>query len=174
MKFIKEVTPKGLLLPVTATRLAGFNTGEKVEYQIQKGAIVVLKGQMTAMELLTTAKSLHDLSVELNTHLARVCGQCDGCSENSEEDGRRCPLVNLDDAGVTLPDYLRQEAGIPEGAKLCAEVDEEKNAVTISAAGHDHDLRDIPSETLEMFIAANVCLGELEERLIMGDIVYGG
>ena len=25
----------------------------------------------------------------------------------------------------------------------------------------------------EMFIAANLCLGELEERLIVGDTVYG-
>lgn len=31
MKFVKEITPKGLLLPVTAARLAGFRTGEKVE-----------------------------------------------------------------------------------------------------------------------------------------------
>ena len=31
MKFIKEITPKGLLLPVTAARLAGFNAGDKVE-----------------------------------------------------------------------------------------------------------------------------------------------
>ena len=25
MKFVKEITPKGLLLPVTAARLSGFN-----------------------------------------------------------------------------------------------------------------------------------------------------
>ena len=37
-----------------------------------------------------------------------------------------------------------------------------------------HDLRDLPPETLEMFLAANVCLGELEERLMVGDTVYGG
>ena len=30
-----------------------------------------------------------------------------------------------------------------------------------------------PPEVLEMFIAANLCLGELEERLIVGDTVYG-
>lgn len=171
MKFIKEVTPKGLLLPVTATRLAGYGAGEKVEYHIQGGTVVVLKGRMTAMELLTAAQSLHDLSVELNSHLAKVCGQCDGCEENGGDGG--CPLLTFEEADITLPDDLLREAGIPEGAKLCAAVDEEEHTVAIFAADYNHDLRDLPPETLEMFTAANVCLGELEERLIVGDIVYG-
>ena len=174
MKFIKEVTPKGLLLPVTAARLAGFSAGEKVEYHALKGAMVVLKGQMSAMELLTAARSLQELAVELHTHLAKVCGQCDGCGKDAENGGEGCPLTELEADGITLPDYLLEEAGIPEGTKLCAEVDEEENTVTIFPAGYDHDLRDLPPETLEMFLAANVCLGELEERLMVGDPVYGG
>ena len=111
MKFIKEITPKGLLLPVTAAWLAGLGPGEKVEYRVQKGAMVVLKGRMTAMELLTAARTLHDLSVELNSHLAKVCGQCDGCGGDGEDGEPGCPLVDLDDADVTLPDYLRHAGG---------------------------------------------------------------
>ena len=53
MKFVKEITPKGLLLPVTAARLSGFKAGDKMEYHPLKGAMVVLKGEMTAMALLT-------------------------------------------------------------------------------------------------------------------------
>jgi len=170
MKFVKEITDQGLLLPASATRLAGYEAGEKAEYHIQNGAVVVLKGRMTAMELLTAARSLHELSVELNTHLAGVCGQCDGCGE----DGAGCPLMDREAEGVTLPDELRREAGIPADAKLCAEVDGEENTVTIFAAGDGCGLRDIPPETLEMFAAANVCLGELGEHLAAGDIVYGG
>ena len=127
MKFIKEITPKGLLLPVTAARLAGFEANEKAEYHTLKGAMVVLKGQMTAMELLTAARSLQELAVELHTHLAKVCGQCDGCGKDAENGGEGCPLTELEADGITLPDYLLEEAGIPEGTKLCAEVDEEEN-----------------------------------------------
>ena len=156
MKFIKEVTPKGLLLPVTAARLAGFSAGEKVEYHALKGAMVVLKGQMSAMELLTAARSLQELAVDLHTHLAKVCGQCDGCGENAENGGEGCPLMDLEADGITLPDYLLEEAGIPEGTKLCADVDEEEQTVTIFPAGYDHDLRDIPPGILEVFLAANV------------------
>ena len=174
MKFIKEITPKGLLLPVTAARLAGFEANEKAEYHTLKGAMVVLKGQMTAMELLTAARSLQELAVELHTHLAKVCGQCDGCGKDAENGGEGCPLTELEADGITLPDYLLEEAGIPEGTKLCADVDEEEQTVTIFPAGYDHDLRDIPPGILEVFLAANVCLGELEERLMVGDTVYGG
>ena len=174
MKFIKEITPKGFRLPPAAVKISGFQAGDKAEYHTLNGAMVVLKGQMTAMELLTAARSLHDLSVELNGHLAKVCGQCDGCGENAENGGEGCPMAGLEADGVILPDSLREEAGIPEGAKLCAEVDEEEQTVTIFPADYDHDLRDLLPETLELFRAANVCLGELEERLMVGDTVYGG
>lgn len=46
--------------------------------------------------------------------------------------------------------------------------------MTISEADYDHDLRDVPEEVLEMFRATGICVGELEERLIVGDTVYGG
>ena len=45
--------------------------------------------------------------------------------------------------------------------------------MTISEADYDYDLRDVPEEGLEMFRDAEICVGELEERLILGDVVYG-
>ena len=42
-----------------------------------------------------------------------------------------------------------------------------------SEADYDYDLRDVPEEVLEMFRDAEICVGELEERLILGDVVYG-
>ena len=74
---------------------------------------------------------------------------------------------------MDLPDYLREEAGIPKNAKLWASADEETHTVTICEADYDHDLRDVPAEVLEMFRESGICVGELEERLILGDTVYG-
>ena len=77
------------------------------------------------------------------------------------------------DGSVELKDFLRQEAGIPEGVKLCAEVDKETHSVIISEAGYRYDLRDLPPDLLDTFSAAGICLGKLEEHLIMEDTVYG-
>lgn len=98
--------------------------------------------------------------------LARVCGTCDDC-----EDG--CPFDDLEDGMLELPDYLREEAGIPAGAKLCVYVDDEEKTVTIAEAGYDHDLRDVPPYLLEMLGEAGICLGELEEQLMVGNLIYG-
>lgn len=145
-------------------KLSGFEGGGKVELHASEDALVLLKQRMTAMELLRAAKSLQKLATDLHVHLARVCGSCGGCDGD-------CPVEDGDE--VDLPDYLREEAGIPEKAKLCASVDEEEHTVTISEADYDHDLRDVPEEVLEMFREAGICVGELEERLILGDVVYG-
>ena len=142
MKFVKETTSKGLQIPTAAMKLSGFESSGKVELHASEDTLVVLKQRMTAMELLRAARSLQKLATDLHVHLARVCGHCDGC------DGE-CPFGGGDE--VELPDYLREEAGIPEKAKLCASVDEDEHTVTISEADYDYDLRDVPEEVLEMF-----------------------
>lgn len=168
MKFIKEVTPKGLLLPVTSTRLAGLDAGEKVEYHTLKGAIVVLKGKLTAPELLAVVRQFTRMSAELLHHLSQVCGPCEEC----DKDG--CPYNGFEEEMVQVNEYLREAAGIPHGAKLCAKVDEESHTITVMAAEHRYDLRDIPPDMLDAFIAAGTCLGELEKHMILEDAVYGG
>lgn len=167
MKFNKQMNNGALLIPCGVFKLSGFEGGEKVEIHTLDSAVVILKEQMTAMELIQAMDALHRLATELTVHLARICGTCDDC-----EDG--CPFDDLEDGMLELPDYLREEAGIPAGAKLCVYVDDEENTVTISEAGYDHDLRDVPPYLLEMLAAAGICLGELEERLMAEDLVYGG
>ena len=48
-----------------------------------------------------------------------------------------------------------------------------KKTVTIAEAGYDHDLRDVPPYLLEMLGEAGICLGELEEQLMVGNLIYG-
>lgn len=85
MKFIKEITSRGLLLPMIAARLAKFKAGDRVEYRPLDHVIVVLKKRMTAPELLTAVEQLNAVATELLLHLDRVCGPCEGC-----EDGCLC------------------------------------------------------------------------------------
>ena len=96
MKFIKEITPRGLLLPMIAARLAKFKAGDRVEYRPLDHVIVVLKKRMTAPELLTAVEQLQGVASELLFHLHQVCGPCeecpDGCLCGESEDS---PLQHL-------------------------------------------------------------------------------
>lgn len=80
MKFIKEITSRGLLLPMIAARLAKFKAGDRVEYRPLDNVIVVLKKQMTAPELLTAVEQLQGVASELLFHLHQVCGPCEDCA----------------------------------------------------------------------------------------------
>lgn len=165
MKFVKEYTGANLTIPSAALKVSHFEK-EKVELHALEDAVVILKGRMTAMELVHVMESLNQLSTDLAVELARACGPCGGCGDG-------CPFEDGGGYDVTLPDYLKEEAGIPRDAKLCAVVDDEERSVTIMEAGYDHDLRDVPPRLLTVFQTSGVCLGELEERLITEEIVYG-
>ena len=90
MKFNKQINNGTLLIPGGAFKISGFEGGEKVEIHTLDSAVVVLKKQMTTMELIQAMDALHRLATELTVHLARVCGTCDDC-----EDG--CPFDDLED-----------------------------------------------------------------------------
>ncbi|MCR2027136.1 MULTISPECIES: hypothetical protein [Anaerotruncus] len=166
MKFLRQAAAKGLQILPAELAIARFPETETAEVHAAEDAIVVLKRRMTGMELIRAARRLHELSVELNVHLAKACGFCHDCADV-------CPFEDMEEE-IDLPGYLRKEAGISEGAKLCAYVNEEENSVTIAEAKHPYDLRDVPPEILDMFLSAGLCLGELDELLIKGDVVYEG
>ncbi len=166
MKFVKENTASNLTIPATALKLSGFAEKEKVEIHTAPAAVTILKGRMTVMEMIQAIESLSALAGDLTLQLAKIGGPCDGC-------GGECPFEGGEDYDIDLPDYLREEAGIPADAKLCAYVNEDENLVTIAAADYEHDLRDVPPHLLELLDQCGVCLGELEERIILEDVVYG-
>ena len=104
MKFNKQINNGTLLIPGGAFKISGFEGGEKVEIHTLDSAVVVLKKQMTTMELIQAMDALHRLATELTVHLARVCGTCDDC-----EDG--CPFDDLEDGMLELPDYIKPQLG---------------------------------------------------------------
>ncbi len=127
---------------------------------------MIMKQQMNAMELLTTAEALNKLAAELIIHLAKVCGFCEGCET-------ACPYDDLDGGMLELPDYIREEAGIRADAKLCAVVNEDNHTVTLAMSGYSYDLRDVPENILELLSRLDVCMGALENHLIAEDVIYG-
>ena len=138
MKFVKESSVKGVCITAGTLKVSGIDD-EKMELHTLNNAVLLLKGQMTAPELLTAAHELAAFAAGLYNHLAKVCGPCEGCDKDS------CPINDLEEEVVQVNEYLREAAGIPDGAKLCAEVNEEEHTITVLAAEHRYDLRDLPA-----------------------------
>lgn len=168
LRSITEVTSEGIKISRVNTEISEMEGERYVHSLVTDGAVLLLKQKMTAMELINVSQFLREIASELVTNLAMACGPCDPCDGCEDH----CPFDDLDEEAITLPGYLREEAGIPENAKLCACVDEKNGAVIISAAEHEHDLSDVPEFIIDVMVNCGVCFGRLEEHLIKGDIVY--
>ena len=166
MKFISRNTPKGIHIPAAMLKLSGFAEKEPVEIHAPKDVLVVLKQSMTAKELVWAIHSLQYLVDDLTAYLFEACGECEECGEG-------CPMEDLDCGEIDLPGYLREAAHIPENAKLCASVNEGEGTVLISQADYANDLRDLPKELARDLAECGLCMCELEDMLIRGEIVYG-
>ena len=115
MKFHKNITAGPVTLPTAAVKLCGLEAGGKAELHALEGAAVLMKASMNAMELIHALDSLHQLTVDLAVHLIKVCGPCDGC-------GGECPFGDFSYEEITLPDDLREEAGIPAGGSSVSRI----------------------------------------------------
>lgn len=166
MKLNKLNTDGGMLIPPAALRIAKFEAGEPVEYHVHDGVIVTLRSHMTAAQLTGAAYALHEMFVQLSSHLAEACGQCTDCLDV-------CPFKPVEEAGVVLPDFLRQEAGLSEDSLVYASVNEDEHTVTVAPASLSN-LENVPPDLLDMLENANVCLGALDDLIASGDVIYGG
>lgn len=79
MKFNKQLSNGGLFLPSAALKISGFEDSGQVEIHALKNTAVIMKQQMTAMELIQALDSLNQLFINLSFHLAKTCGACSGC-----------------------------------------------------------------------------------------------
>lgn len=170
-KIIKETTKKKLVIPFDVLEKCGFERGEPLEIRPMTNAAVILKPQMHAMEVLRVIDELQHLVNELGLCLEESCDRCNGADKCEEAVNGTCPYLPA--AKNTLTPEVLRDAGIPEGAKLCAWANEGTNTVTVCQADYRYDLTDIPERLVMSLICMKICMGSLEERLMAEDIVYG-
>lgn len=163
MKFTLDIGKKGLRLRKEILDASGFQREAALDVHGAEQAIVLLKKEMTAMELVQAVQSLGGLTYQLTSHLAKVCGPCQHCESP-------CPCTQEEEP-VQVPEDLLERAGIPKDAKL--DVFAENGRITVSAA-EAPDLRDVPPEMLELLRQSGVCLDALEELMMKEDVIYGG
>ena len=166
-RFTKNTTKKKLVIPFSVMELSGLEKGDPVEIRTIDDAVVILRNEMTAMELVRAIDSLQSAVLDLTTYLVNVCGPCEDCTGNEE-----CP-ADPSRTATMIPDELRKEANIPTDAKLCAWMGDTPGTITVGQADYRYDLTDVPAWILEILASRGVCLGTLEELLMEEDDIYG-
>lgn len=154
-----------LRLPQDAMEQCRFDPDTPLCLHTAEDALVVLPGEMTALQVVRALDALGAMASELIHSLKDACGACESCPDG-------CPYVDMDGPEAELCEGLRYAAGIPRDAKL--EAVPHEGAVTITAANYSHDLTDVPADIRDLLAVAGVCLGELDELLMAGGVVRHG
>lgn len=165
MKFVRPTEDAKVTIPKSVIALSRLGGAESLELHALESAAVLLKGRMTAMEVINAVTSMDKLSGQLLEALAGACERCVECEED-------CPFIE-DGGTIQLPRHLLDEADIPEGARLRAEPDPETGCIIVSEKEAGHDLDDVPDGLLDALLECGVCLESLSELLDSGAIVYG-
>lgn len=168
MKFLRETNERGLHVLLPELKLAGFSKNEEATVRVMDDTVVILKREMSAIDIIRAINGIKRVTVELMLNLSEACGSCDDCEEDycSYED------FDFDEGDIEIPINLLGEAGIAEDARLCGVADREKKTITIYEADYKNDLRDIPPDIMDLLVDAGICLKNLERLLVTGEKVY--
>lgn len=164
MEKTKQKVKGFLCLPITELAEKKIGDVGKLEAITIKNGLVLLKSEMTAIEVAETLEGLEQVSKELYQTLAEAAGVCEKCS---------CRTETEDAVSIKLPEFILEDAGIPKDAKLCAYTSENSGEVTVVEAEYKHDLSDVPKDILQVLKALGVCMAGLNKRLMSEEIIYG-
>jgi len=156
MKFEKQVTINGALVPRSALQLADLGEQGNLGMHTLPGAVILTRKRMTAAELAQTVEALAELSSQLIACLADACGTCADCPEE------QCPFDS--------DDYLKLLDELQTPDMPLSRTDTSDNGLS---ARNIRSLHDISPALLELLADHGVCLSELEAHLSQKDVIYG-
>lgn len=176
----KKNEAQALQLPQYVVESCGFDEVECLTVKSTEGVCIIHKSGLTVLETAHIIAALSELASDMTAAIALKVGICDGCGEPQDDAPADCVAgcelcqdLLAEDEIVRVPGYLLEEAGIPEGSKLVAYADEENGEVTVMEADAQEDITDLPPAVVAVLAAAGVCLAELNECILLGEIVYG-
>lgn len=122
------------------------------------GVVLLTKDSMPIVELLQMLDRLNLYAAEMLAAVATECGPCEKADEAlTVEDV-------LEECEVTIPAWAREQAGIPENAKLACFVNEGEGIVG-EAEACAPDLADVPQYVLKFFVDNHFNLRALDDML---------
>ena len=156
---MKETTKKtGLELPQEVLKDAGLANEKELGALSLDGVVLLTRDSMPIVELLQMLDTLHRYAAAMLTQIAVECGPCEKADESLTADDV------LEECEVTIPSWVREQAGIPENAKLACYVRD--GVIYVGEDDEDvPDMRDVPYYVLEFFAENNLSLRALEGML---------
>ncbi|NNJ28570.1 hypothetical protein [Lacrimispora defluvii] len=189
MKEKQKKTEQILQIPPVIQQHCGFIDAEALAVTAAEGVCVIHKGELTALDLVRVIAALSELASDMTVQLAGTCGLCNNCGDEKPKADAECGYDNspakwvadcslcrdlLDESqDIHIPDYLLEEAGIPQGARLEAYADDDSGEITVAEANVQQDINDVPPEILSVLAQSGVCLAALDELIMREEIVYG-
>ena len=161
---VKKTETRNIHIPAELAESLGIPDAPLEIHPLSAGPLI-MKGEMTAAEVLAMLDDLHALTEHLLECLQDACGPCmEYCMED-------CPLRCRE--LFRLPNRLLARAGIPENARLCAIPDPENQCIYIEESALRGCGPGQAAHTEGMLLDAGICLRELNRHLRRGDVVYG-
>ena len=162
---VKKTETRNIHIPAELAESLGIPDAPLEIHPLSAGPLI-MKGEMTAAQVLAMLDDLHALTEHLLECLQEICGPCmEYCMED-------CPLRCRE--LFRLPNRLLARAGIPENARLCAVPDPENQCIYIEESAPCGCVPGQAAHTEGMLLEAGICLRELNRHVRKGDIVYGG
>jgi len=158
MKTILKDYPNEVHSSAAELERANLAEWERLELHLLDQTAVVIPGQMTVMELLRVTEALQSLASDLLAALCAACEQCNNCEMDEPCDQMKGEVHSE----VSVPGHLFEELGLEPDTKL-----------HIVEADYRFDLTDIPAPFLDTLRKCGVCMGDLEDKLVREDVVYG-
>ena len=72
-------TNNGMFLSAVTLETGGLDSGASTEVHALKNAVLLLRREMTALEVIHAAAALEKMAAELLSVVANACGTCSGC-----------------------------------------------------------------------------------------------
>ena len=148
---------------------SNLTVSDRLELHCLDYAVVLIPGEMTAMELISASEALQKLAADLLLVLLQACSACDNCGQEEP-----CELMG-ECAKPEEPDSKGEE---PFGTSSTGEFFDIADSLDFEdqPAGFDveYTLSDISPDMLALLRESGVCMLNLEEKLRDDSIVYFG
>ena len=148
---------------------SNLTVSDRLELHCLDYAVVLIPGEMTAMELISASEGLQKLAAELLNVLMEACSACDNCGQEEP-----CELI----VGRSMPEKPDSKGEEPFGTSSTGECFDIADSLDFENQPTDFDdeyaLSDISSDMLELLRESGVCMLNLEEALRNNLLIYSG